>query len=111
MKTPSRQPMPPAATPEKPLSASAPTITEAADTALPTLLSATLYLMSAYAANGCPRLAIMVRKHLDIITTHPASDPLLRSTCAQLIERQWARAEECARKTLAAHAPAGRILH
>jgi len=103
--------MPPAATPESALSTSAPTIAGAADTTLPTLLSATLYLMSAYAANGCPRLALMVRKHLGIITTHPASDPLLRSTCAQLIERQWARAEESARKTLAAHASVGRILH
>lgn len=93
------------------MSASAPTVTAATDTPLSTLLSATLYLMSAYAANGCPRLATMVRRHLDIITTHPATDALLRSTCAQLIERQWGRADESARKAPAAPAPGGRILH
>jgi hypothetical protein len=84
-------------------------------TALPTLLSATLYLMSAFAANGCPRLAIMVRKHLDILTAHADTDPLLRSTCVQLVERHWAQADANARKAIAAHAHApdrtGAILH
>jgi hypothetical protein len=81
---------------------------DAAPTALPTLLSATLYLMSAFADNGCPLVAAMVRKHLDILRAHPDSDPLLRSTCVRLAERHWAQTGAAQRTLAERH---GAVLH
>lgn len=66
---------------------------------LDTLLSATLYLMSAFAAHRCPRLAIMIRRHLDLLAAHDCATPLLRSTCAQLVAQHWDAAHLTARET------------
>lgn len=71
--------------------------------------------MSAYTTHGCPRLAIMIRRHLDLLAAHPDADPLLASTSVHLIERTWAQADAQARKALAplaqAQARAGDALH
>lgn len=58
------------------------------------IVSAALYLMSAYGRNGgCPRLAHMILRHLELIAGNQEVSPLLRGTCAQLVE-QWERVLE-----------------
>jgi hypothetical protein len=59
-----------------------------------TLVSATLYLMSAYRLNPCPRLATMVTRHLALIAAHPAVDRLVRRTSLELIGTHWVPAEQ-----------------
>jgi hypothetical protein len=48
------------------------------------LLSAAIYLMSCHARNGCPRLALMVGRHLELIARHPQAGDLVRETCQRL---------------------------
>ena len=74
----------------------------------PTLTSAALYLLSAYAVSGCPRLAILIKRHLQLLAVHPSVDPLLRSTSMQLIDKYWAHAANMATESLrASHSAAG----
>lgn len=44
------------------------------------LLASTLYLMSRYAANPCPRLAKLVDRHLAAVAAHPGCGSLVRET-------------------------------
>jgi hypothetical protein len=57
------------------------------------LLSATLYLMSCHACSRCPRLAVIVSRHLQAIARLDSVAEPLRATCRQLCSR-W---EEMAR--------------
>lgn len=53
------------------------------------IVSAALYLMSSYGCNGgCPKLAHVILKHLRILAERDDVAPLLRDTCARLVE-QW----------------------
>lgn len=67
------------------------------------ILSATLYLMSCYACTGCPRLAVIVSRHLQAITRLDAIAEPLRATCRQLCVR-W---EAMAKAPVPTPAPAG----
>lgn len=51
------------------------------------ILSATLYLMSCYACNGCPRLAVIVSRHLRALERLETTTEPLRTTCKQLCAR------------------------
>jgi len=44
------------------------------------LLASTLYLMSRYAANPCPRIANLVDRHLAAVARHPGCGELVRET-------------------------------
>ncbi len=44
------------------------------------LLASTIYLMSRYAANPCPRLARLVDRHLAAVASHPDCGALVRET-------------------------------
>jgi len=50
------------------------------------LLASTLYLMSRYAANPCPRLANLVGRHLAAIARHPGCGELVRETCRRVAD-------------------------
>ena len=40
--------------------------------------------MTHYARTGCPRLALYVSRHLQVLALHPDAAPVLRDTCASL---------------------------
>lgn len=72
--------------------------TDRDESRLELIVSSTLYLMSAYGRNGgCPQMAAMVVRHLDLIAEREDAPPVLRSSCAHLID-QW----ECLRQQAAA---------
>lgn len=48
------------------------------------LLAAAIYLMSCHARSGCPRLACMVGRHLELIGVHPEVGDRVRETCRRL---------------------------
>jgi len=53
------------------------------------IVSAALYLMSSYGCSGgCPKLAHVILKHLRILAERDDLAPVLRDTCAKLVE-QW----------------------
>ncbi|HEX4328038.1 MAG TPA: hypothetical protein VH105_14545 [Burkholderiales bacterium] len=53
------------------------------------MVSAALYLMSSYGCGGgCPKLAHVILKHLRILAEREDLAPVLRDTCARLVE-QW----------------------
>lgn len=53
------------------------------------IASATLFLMAKYACDGgCTRLASIIARHLEQLAEHPDASPVLRATCAQLLD-QW----------------------
>jgi len=53
------------------------------------IVSAALYLMSSYGCSGgCPKLAHVIVRHLRILAERPDLAPVLRETCARLVE-QW----------------------
>lgn len=53
------------------------------------VVSATLYLLSRFAiSGGCSRLSHVIRQHLRLMAKSENVDPLIRKTCAQLIE-EW----------------------
>lgn len=54
-----------------------------------TLTSALLYLMSSYHRAPCPRLALMVLRHMEAICAHGEAPPVLRQMCAGLCG-EWA---------------------
>jgi hypothetical protein len=59
-------------------------------------LSATLYLMSRIALHGgCPRLALIVMEHLDLVARDADVDPLVRETTHRLFF-EWQRSIESA---------------
>ncbi|SDA43058.1 MULTISPECIES: hypothetical protein [unclassified Janthinobacterium] len=54
------------------------------------MLSAVLHLMSHYHANGaCPKLAGVIERHLQALSSLPDLGPVLQATCQQL-SQQWA---------------------
>lgn len=66
--------------------------------ALELVVSSALYLMSAYGRNGgSAQMAAMVVRHLDAIAERDDAPPVLRSSCANLID-QW----ECLRQQASA---------
>lgn len=53
------------------------------------MVSAALYLMSSYGCGGgCPKLAHVILKHLRMLAERDDLAPVLRDTCARLVE-QW----------------------
>lgn len=53
------------------------------------IVSAALYLMSSYGCSGgCPKLAQVILRHLRILAERDDLAPVLRDTCAKLVE-QW----------------------
>ena len=53
------------------------------------IVSAALYLMSCYGCSGgCPKLAHVILKHLRILAEREDLAPVLRDTCAKLVD-QW----------------------
>ncbi|QJR11069.1 hypothetical protein DSM104443_02140 [Usitatibacter rugosus] len=48
------------------------------------LLAAAIYLMSCHARSGCPRIACMVERHLQLLGRHPQVGEHVRHTCRQL---------------------------
>jgi hypothetical protein len=72
----------------------APTNSGSPDRAAASALSATLYLMTRIALQGgCPRLALIVMEHLDLLAADPGVDPLVRATTHQLFF-DWQRHAE-----------------
>jgi hypothetical protein len=61
---------------------------------LSTVLSAALYLMTSYRRSGCPRVALMIARHLECLAAHPEADPVMRSVCIGLSE-DWNQASRC----------------
>jgi len=53
-----------------------------------TILSAVLYLMTAYHRAPCPRIAACIAAHLDCLAAHPHVDPTIREVCAGMRE-EW----------------------
>ncbi|WP_300756592.1 hypothetical protein [Janthinobacterium sp.] len=54
------------------------------------MLSAVLHLMSHYHANSaCPKLASVIERHLQVLSSLPDLAPVLQATCQQL-SQQWA---------------------
>jgi len=53
-----------------------------------TVISAVLYLMTAYQRTRCPRIAACVAAHLDCLAEHPHADPTIRELCAGMRE-EW----------------------
>jgi hypothetical protein len=66
------------------------------------LLAATIYLMSCHARNGCPRLACIVGRHLQLLASHPRIGVHVRET-----SRRLAAAWEAIRRYDEARAAAG----
>lgn len=58
------------------------------------ILAATLYLMSCHARNGCPRLACMIERHLQLLARHGGSGTHVADTCRKL---------SCAWRAIAGH--------
>lgn len=52
------------------------------------LLASTLYLMSRYAADPCPRLARLVDRHLAAVAAHSGCGALVRETCRRAAD-EW----------------------
>jgi hypothetical protein len=48
------------------------------------LLCAAIYLMSCHARSHCPRLAVMIGHHLDLIARHPGVGEHIALMCRQL---------------------------
>ena len=71
-------------------SLSAESLLPAFDAAKPeVMVSAALHLMSSYGCGGgCPKLAHVILKHLRILAERDDLAPVLRDTCARLVE-QW----------------------
>jgi hypothetical protein len=53
-----------------------------------TLVSAVLYLMTAYHRTRCPRIAACVAAHLECIARHPQVDSTIRQVCAGMCD-EW----------------------
>ncbi|MEG1051672.1 MAG: hypothetical protein RSF79_06435 [Janthinobacterium sp.] len=54
------------------------------------LLSAVLHLMSHYhAGSPCEKLAGVIERHLQVLSSSPGLGPVLQTTCQQL-SQQWA---------------------
>ncbi|ATD62594.1 hypothetical protein AKG95_06485 [Janthinobacterium lividum] len=54
------------------------------------LLSAVLHLMSHYhAGSPCEKLAGVIERHLQVLSSSPGLGPVLQATCQQL-SQQWA---------------------
>lgn len=49
-----------------------------------TLAAALIHLMTHYARNGCPRIALCISRHMQCLALHPKSPLVLRDTCASL---------------------------
>ena len=49
-----------------------------------TITAALVYLMTHYARTGCPRLALCVSRHMQLLATHRDAAPQLRDICAAL---------------------------
>ena len=53
------------------------------------VISAALYLLSSYGCKGgCPKLAHVILRHLQLIAQRTDVDPVVAATCTQLCE-QW----------------------
>lgn len=73
-----------------------------------TLTSALLYLMSSYHRAPCPRIALMVLRHMEAISGHDRAPPVLRQMCQGLCG-DWA-GRACAGGSGPASAPGpGRV--
>jgi hypothetical protein len=57
---------------------------ETEETRAETVTAALLYLMTHYARTGCPRLAICVSRHMQILAAHPDAPSVVREICASL---------------------------
>jgi len=57
---------------------------ETEETRAETVTAALLYLMTHYARTGCPRLAICVSRHMQILAAHPDAPTVVRDICASL---------------------------
>jgi hypothetical protein len=55
---------------------------------LSTVLGAALYLMTSYRRSRCPRVALMVARHLECVAAHRDSDATMRQLCTSL-SREW----------------------
>jgi hypothetical protein len=60
------------------------------------ITAALVYLMTHYARTGCPRLAVCVSRHMQVLALHPDAAPVLREACAGL-HGAWTGACEHAR--------------
>ena len=59
------------------------------------LLSAVLHLMSHYhAGSPCEKLAGVIERHLQVLSSSPGLGPVLQATCQQL-SQQWATLWRC----------------
>jgi hypothetical protein len=67
---------------------------------LETVLSAVLYLMTAYHRTRCPRIAACVAAHLDCLAAHPQADPTIREVCAGMREEWRGVAGDGARRSV-----------
>jgi hypothetical protein len=79
---------------------------DAPESRFETVAAALIYLMTHYARTGCPRLALYISRHLQVLALHPDAAPVLRDTCASL-HGAWAQVAG----ELAGGAPSGHLRH
>lgn len=70
-------------------------------------LAATIYLMSCHARTRCPRLALMVERHLALIARNPGAGEHVRETCRRLAAA-WTCVREHDERAIAHAEAAGR---
>lgn len=54
-----------------------------------TIIATLIYLLTHYARNGCPRLAVCVFRHMECVASHPGAARVIRQVCASL-QGDWA---------------------
>jgi hypothetical protein len=58
-----------------------------------TITGALLYLMTAYQRNQCPRIAVVIARHLECLARHPNADPVVREVC-ECLGSEWHKASQ-----------------
>lgn len=67
-----------------------------------TIVAGLIYLLSHYAQNRCPRLAVCVARHLQCVSAHPEAPPVIRQVCASLAP-PWIEAAQTGTRAGALH--------
>lgn len=58
-----------------------------------TIAAALIYLMTHYCRTGCPRLAVCISRHMQILALHPDAPKVVRDMCASL-HGPWSQAAQ-----------------
>ena len=69
--------------------------TDPEESPVESITAALIYLMTHHARTGCPRLAVCVSRHMQILALHPDAAPVVREVCAAL-HGAWTAADAAA---------------